>query len=268
MSSPRSPLDFGLFDTHCHLNDEAFAEDQEQVVEKAHEAGVEEMMVVGYDLPSSRRALKMTEGHRGVYAALGVHPPDAKTVTSDVFQEFQALLRREEVLAVGEIGLDFHYDYSPRDLQRQVFQLFLDLGKRMNKPVVIHDREAHGETLSILKEFATEHQGRIEGVMHCYSGSPEMLPPLLAMGFYISIAGPVTFKNARRLPEVVQAIPDERLLIETDSPYLAPHPYRGRRNEPSYLVEIAKRVAEIKGRSLCEIADLTTHNARQCFKLT
>lgn len=256
-----------FFDSHCHLNDEEFAADLDQVLVRAREAGVREMLVVGYDLPSSQQAMKLAEGNLGVYAAVGVHPHDAKTVTPAVLREVEEMLSRDKVVALGEIGLDFHYDYSPREVQKAVFRSFLELAKEKDKPIIIHDREAHGETLAILEEVAARLGGGFCGVMHCYAASPEMLPTFLALGFYISVAGPLTFKNAKRLPEVVGLVPEDRLLIETDSPYLTPCPYRGKRNEPLYVKEIARRVAEIKGKSLFEMAELTRENARRCFRI-
>lgn len=256
-----------LFDSHCHLNDEEFAADLDRVLDRARETGVREMLVVGYDLPSSQQAVKLAEDNLGVYAAVGVHPHDAKTVTPTVLKEIEEMLSRDKVVALGEIGLDFHYDYSPREAQKAVFRSFLELAKEKDQPVIIHDREAHGETLAILEEVDARLGGGFCGVMHCYAASPEMLPAFLALGFYISVAGPLTFKNAKRLPEVVSIVPEDRLLIETDSPYLTPCPYRGKRNEPMYVKEVARRVAEIKGKSFSEIAELTRKNARRCFRI-
>lgn len=259
--------DLIFFDSHCHLNDEEFATDADEVLVRARAAGVEEMLVAGYDLSSSQQAMKLATDHPGVYAAVGVHPHDAKTVTPAVLREVEKMLDREEVVALGEIGLDFHYDYSPREAQKAVFRSFLELAKKKDKPVIIHDREAHGETLAILEEVAALHGGGFCGVMHCYAASPEMLPAFLTLGFYISVAGPLTFKNTKRLPEVVSLVPEDRLLIETDSPYLTPCPYRGRRNEPMYVKEVARRVAEIWGKNIREVAEVTRNNARRCFRI-
>ncbi|HEY8345593.1 MAG TPA: TatD family hydrolase [Bacillota bacterium] len=256
-----------FFDSHCHLNDEAFAVDAREVILRAQTAGVGEMLVAGYDLSSSQQALKLAADHQGVYAAVGVHPHDAKTVTPAILREIEKMLDQEKVVALGEIGLDFHYDYSPREVQKAVFRSFLELAQKKDKPVIIHDREAHGDTLAILEEVAALRGGGFRGVMHCYAASPEMLPSFLALGFYISVAGPLTFKNAKKLPEVVSLVPEDRLLIETDAPYLTPCPYRGRRNEPIYVKEVAHRVAEIWGKSIREVAEVTRNNARRCFRI-
>lgn len=252
-----------LFDTHCHLNDEAFRKDREEALERAGRAGVKKMVVVGYDLPSSRTAVALAEKYPPVYAAVGVHPHDARTVTPEAVSEIERLLKREKVVALGEIGLDYHYDHSPREVQKGVFRQFLEIAKKAGKPVIIHDREAHADILTTLKETGPSFRG----VMHCYSGSAEMVREFLELGFFISIAGPVTFTNAKKMPEVVRAVPRERLVIETDAPYLAPHPYRGRRNEPLYLTEIACRVAEIRGLTPEETGETTWANACRLFAI-
>ena len=256
-----------FFDSHCHLNDEAFTTDVGEVLFRARTAGVREVLVAGYDLSSSQQALKLATVHPEVYAAVGVHPHDAKTVAPDVLREVEKMLDQEKVVALGEIGLDFHYDYSPREVQKAVFRSFLELAKKKDKPVIIHDREAHGETLAILEEVAARHGGGVCGVMHCYAASPEMLPAFLTLGLYISVAGPLTFKNAKKLPEVISLVPEDRLLIETDAPYLTPCSYRGRRNEPMYVKEVARRVAEIWGKSIREVAEVTRNNAYRCFRI-
>ncbi|NLM38009.1 MAG: TatD family hydrolase [Firmicutes bacterium] len=252
-----------LFDTHCHLNDETYQADLAAVLARARAAGVVRMLVVGYDLPSSRRALALAEAENGVYAAVGIHPHDAAGVTAADLECLAELLARPQAVALGEIGLDYHYENSPRRRQQEVFRAQLALARKAGKPVVIHGREAHADLVATLKAEG----GSFQGVMHCYSGSKEAAREYLEMGLYISVAGPVTFKNARKLPEVVPALPVDRLLIETDAPYLSPHPWRGRRNEPAYLVAVAERVAELLKLPVEAAADLTWNNGAACFGL-
>jgi len=252
-----------LTDTHAHLDFPQFDSDREEAIERALAAGVSRILNVGADLASSRRAVALAKAHPQIYAAVGVHPHDAKTLTEEVLTELRELARHPQVVAIGEIGLDFYRDLSPRDVQRQAFERQLALARELDKPVIIHDREAHAEVMDTLRRW----QG-LRGVLHCFSGSLEMARRAVELGFYISIAGPVTFKNARRLPEIVRQLPLERLLIETDCPYLAPHPHRGERNEPAYVRLVAEAVAEIKGLPLEEVARVTTANTQTLFGLT
>ena len=252
-----------LTDTHAHLDFPQFDSDREEAIERALAAGVGIIINVGADLASSRRAVALAEAHPQIYAAVGVHPHDAKTLTEEVLTELRELARHPQVVAIGEIGLDFYRDLSPRDVQRQAFERQLALARELDKPVIIHDREAHAEVMDTLRRW----QG-LRGVLHCFSGGLEMARRAVELGFYISIAGPVTFKNARRLPEIVRQLPLERLLIETDCPYLAPHPHRGERNEPAYVRLVAEAVAEIKGLPLEEVARVTTANTQTLFGLT
>ena len=252
-----------LFDTHCHLNDEAYREDWPAVLARARAAGVLRMLVVGYDLPSSERALELAEAEKGIYAAVGIHPHDAGGVTPATLQRLEELLRHPKAVALGEIGLDFYYDNSPRPRQEEVFRAQLALAKKAGKPVVLHVREAHGPLLAVLKAEG----GPYRGVLHCFSGSLEMAQAYLELGLYLAVGGPVTFKNARKLPEVLPAIPRDRLLLETDAPYLTPHPWRGQRNEPARLVAIAERVGAILGLTPVEVAALTWENGTACFGL-
>ena len=248
-----------LFDTHCHLNDDAYRDDLEEVIGRAREEG--SLLSWCPDTTCLPRRGVNGPAVPGVYAAVGVHPHDAVTYDAAVEKELQRLLAEEKVVAVGEIGLDYHYNHSPRERQQEVFQRQLALAKAADLPVIIHNREAHNDLLDLLQAAGKNHRG----VLHAYSGSKEMLPNFLALGFYISAGGPVTFKNARKLPEVVTAVPADRLVLETDAPYLTPHPYRGRRNEPAYLVHTAGRVAELRGISREELAVSTTENAFRLF---
>ncbi len=252
-----------LFDTHCHLNDPAYQADLAAVLKRARAAGVVRMLVVGYDLPSSQQALALAEAEDGIYAAVGIHPHDVAGVTAADLVRLEEMLAHPKAVALGEIGLDYHYENSPRREQQEVFRAQLALAQKVGKPVVIHGREAHADLVAALKAEGDRYQG----VMHCYSGSKEAAREYLDLNLYISVAGPVTFKNARKLLEVVPMLPPERLLLETDAPYLTPHPWRGRRNEPACLVAVAERVAQLRGMTTEAVADLTWENGAACFGL-
>lgn len=262
-----------LTDTHTHLDFPHFDNDRERVIERAATAGVGAMVNVGADLASSRAAVALAEAYPQVYAAVGVHPHDAKIVTEEMLGELEALASHSRVVAIGEIGLDFYRDLSPRGKQRQAFKQQLALASEVGKPVIIHDRQAHKEVMGILRHrvegghqpSAMSHKPK--GVLHCFSGDLAMAREAIEQGFYISIAGPVTFENARRLRELVRQLPLEKLLVETDCPYLTPHPHRGRRNEPAYVKLVAQEVAQIKGLSLEEVARITSDNAQALFAL-
>ncbi len=255
-----------LVDTHTHLDFPQFDDDRERVIERASAAGVKAIINVGTDLASSQTAVALAEAYPQIYAAVGVHPHDAKTMTGETLEELRALVSHPRVVAVGEIGLDFYRDLSPRDQQRQVFEQQLALASEVGKPVIVHDRDAHKEVMAILRHWIKSgHQPA--GVMHCFSGDLTMAKEAIELGFYVSTAGPVTFKNARRLHELVRQLPLEKLLVETDCPYLAPHPHRGKRNEPAYVKFVAQEVAHLKGLTLEEVAHVTSDNARTLFAL-
>ena len=218
----------------------------------------------GSDLASSYRAVQVAASHPGIYAAIGVHPHEVKDAARNYLEQLKALADNPKVVAIGEIGLDYHYDLSPRDEQKKAFIEQIALAKELLLPIIIHDRESHGDALEIIKQ---ENAGVNGGVLHCFSGSPEFAMECVRLGFYISIAGPVTFKNSRKLPDVVAAVPLDRLLIETDSPYLAPEPYRGKRNEPLYVRYVAEKVAAIRGITLNEIIEATSENAIRLFNI-
>jgi TatD DNase family protein len=259
-------LDNLLIDTHTHLDFPDFDGDREHVIQQAVAAGVRTIVNVGTDLDSSQAAVALAEAYPQIYAAVGVHPHDAKAMTTEVLDELRALASRPKVVAIGEIGLDFYRDLSPREKQRQAFEQQLALASEVGKPVIIHDREAHKEVMTILRRWAEGCQQSI-GVLHCFSGDLAMAKEAIKMGFYISIAGPVTFPNARRLRELVRQLPLEKLLVETDCPYLTPHPHRGKRNEPAYVKLVAQEAAHIKGLTLEEVARVTSDNARALFAL-
>ncbi|MGE7604787.1 TatD family hydrolase [Peribacillus sp. NPDC097675] len=251
-----------LFDTHVHVNAEQFNEDLEEVIERAQEAGVKNMIVVGFDRPTITRAMELVETYDFMFAAVGWHPVDAIDMTEEDLRWIEELSAHPKVVAIGEMGLDYHWDKSPKEIQKDVFRKQIRLAKKVGLPIIIHNREATADIVSILKE---ENASEVGGIMHCFSGSAETALECIDMNFYISLGGPVTFKNAKKPKEVAAAVPLERLLIETDCPYLAPHPFRGKRNEPSYVKLVAEQIAEIKQLSIEEVSQATTNNAKKLF---
>ncbi|HBC91905.1 MAG TPA: hydrolase TatD [Pelotomaculum sp.] len=251
-----------LFDTHAHIAEEEYELDREEVLERARGAGVAYINNVGYNLESSRRAITLAENHNMVYASVGFHPHNAIEAGPGYLGELKNMSAHPRVVALGEIGLDYYRDLSPREMQRKVFREQLSLARELSLPVIIHDRDAHGDLMDILRDLRL---GAAGGVMHCYSGSWEMAQECLAMGFYISIAGPVTYQNASRLKDVAGRVPIDRLLLETDAPYLTPSPHRGKRNEPSYIVFTAAEMAALKGMNVEELAKTCTENGRRLF---
>lgn len=251
-----------LFDTHVHLNDDQFNDDLEEVIERAKEAGVEHMVVVGFNRGTIERALQIADEYDFIYASVGWHPVDAIDMKEEDLVWLEEQARRPKVVAFGEIGLDYHWDKSPKNIQQKVFRKQIRLAKKLHLPLIIHNREATEDIVKILKE---EDAREVGGIMHCFSGSAEVAKECLALNFYISLGGPVTFKNAKKPKKVAEEIPLDRLLIETDCPYLAPHPYRGKRNEPAYVKLVAEQIAELKGISYEEAARVTTENARKLF---
>ena len=250
-----------LFDSHAHLDDEAFDADRDEVIARALSNGLAGMVNPGSCMKSSAAALALAEQHAAIYAAVGIHPHDADSADEAAYEQLLQWSRHPKVVAIGEIGLDYHYDFSPRSVQQEVFVKQLALAKECDLPVILHDREAHGDILRLVKEA-----GRgVRGVFHCFSGSLERAREVLKLGFYLSVGGTLTFKNAAKLPEVVKEVPFERLLLETDSPYLTPAPYRGRRNEPLHVRLVAEKVAELRGLSVEEVARQTTANTYRCF---
>jgi len=253
-----------FIDTHAHLYDKAFDEDREEVIKRYREEGGAELICVSFDMDSIPKAIQLAENYEFIYASVGVHPHDAADVPKNYLQILADYARHPKVVAMGEMGLDYYRDLSPRAVQQKVFVEQLNLAKDMGKPFIIHDRDAHGDLLDILKR---EGIGEAGGVMHCFSGSWEMARECMKMGLYISLAGPVTFKNARQAKEVAVHIPLDRLLLETDCPYLAPEPRRGKRNEPSYVKYVAECVAELKGMAREELTAVTSANAKKLFNL-
>jgi len=253
-----------LFDTHVHLNAEQYNEDLQEVIARAQQEGVSNMVVVGFDRPTIQRAMELADQYEFIYACVGWHPVDAIDMTEADLLWIEELAAHPKVVAIGEMGLDYHWDKSPKDIQKEVFRRQIRLAKKVKLPIVIHNREATADIVEILKEEAAEEVG---GIMHCFSGSPEVAKECVNMNFYISLGGPVTFKNAKKPKEVAAEIPLEKLLIETDCPYLTPHPYRGQRNEPGYVKLVAEQIAEIKGISFDEVAQVTSQNAKKLFDI-
>jgi TatD DNase family protein len=246
-----------LVDSHCHLDDEQFDPDREQVIERARAAGVDRMMAIGTGdgPPDLEAAVRLARQYPFIYATVGVHPHDAAKAKPETFAALEALLHEPKVLAVGEIGLDYHYDFSPRDVQAAVFAEQLKLAGRAGKPVVIHTREAWEDTLRMLRE-----QWRGGGIIHCFSGGPAEARQVLELGFHLSFGGVLTFPKAETLREAARFAPDDRLLVETDAPYLAPVPKRGKRNEPAFMIETVRRLAEVRGVTPEHIEAVTTDN--------
>ena len=249
-----------LFDTHAHLNDPRFNEDRHELIDSLGKNGVSLFCEIGYDIDSSVEALNLAQKYDFVYAALGVHPHDTQHLTENDMTRLKELLAHPKAVALGEIGLDYYYDNSERDKQRFWFDRQLKLASEVKKPVVIHTRDAMGDTIDILRANSQN-----TGIIHCYSGSKESAKILLDMGYYISFAGPLTFKNANTALEVAAYVPEDRILIETDSPYLAPVPHRGKRNTPVYVAEVAKKLAEIRGTTFEHIANVTFENAKRVY---
>ncbi len=251
-----------LFDTHVHLNADQFEDDMEEVIDRAKQAGVDYMVVVGFDRVTIPKAISIAESHENIYAAVGWHPVDAIDMTEDDLKWIEELAAHPKVVAIGEMGLDYHWDKSPKEIQKEVFRKQIALAKKVKLPIIIHNREATEDIVEILQE---ENAQEVGGIMHCFSSTPEIAEQCLEMNFYISLGGPVTFKNAKEPKEVAKVVPINKLLIETDCPYLAPHPYRGKRNEPAYVKLVAEKIAELKEMSLEELGEHTTKNAKKLF---
>ncbi|TVP95089.1 MAG: TatD family deoxyribonuclease [Acholeplasmatales bacterium] len=249
-----------LIDTHVHLNNPALLETLPAVLEKAERAGVKTMVVVGYDPASNLKALELAKTHTPLYAAVGFHPTEATKVKEADYATLAAWLECEKVVALGEIGLDFYWDKTHHDTQVAVFKRQIEMAQARRLPIAVHMRDATEKTYETLKPYAP-----LVGVMHCYSGSAEMAEKFVGLGMHISLGGPVTFKNARVPKAVARIVPLERLLIETDAPYLAPHPYRGKQNHPGYLPLIAQAIADERGITYEAVAEATTRNARKLF---
>jgi TatD DNase family protein len=254
-----------LVDSHCHLDDDKFATDLDAVIERAQAAGVAHMMAIGTGSgpPDLEVAIRLADRYPCFYATVGVHPHDASKATPATFDRLRALLQHPKVLAIGEIGLDYHYDFSPREVQREVFAAQLRIAAEAGKPIVIHTREAWDDTLRLIDETPPARGG----IMHCFTGGADEARQSLDRGFSLSFGGVLTFPKAENVREAARITPPDRLLVETDAPYLAPVPHRGKRNEPAFVVETARRLAAVRGVTLAEIASLTTENfTRLCLQ--
>jgi TatD DNase family protein len=266
-------LETPLVDTHAHLDFSQFDKDRDQVISRAADEGITRIVTVGFDLDSSRQTVALTSSYGNLWACVGIHPHEASRATSEVLNSLRNLSKHHKVVAIGETGLDYYRDRSPRDVQRRVFRKELDLAAEVGKPVVIHDRAAHEDIIHIIRTWAEDiasSNGKLQpplGVVHCYSGDLIMANELFDLGFYISIAGPVTYPKATHLQELVSRLPLDRLLIETDCPFLSPHPHRGKRNEPANVKLIAQKISEIRNMPLEKISQMTTDNARRLFRL-
>ena len=250
------------FDSHAHLTEDCFTQDFDAIVENMKAASVTGMMEIGYDLASSEKAVQLAERFDWVHAAVGSHPDDAEQVDDARIAVYRELCKNPRVKAIGEIGLDYHYEEPGREVQKRAFRMQLALAQELSMPVVIHEREAHEDGLRILEEFPA-----VRGVFHCFSGSYEMAKELIKRGWYIGFTGVVTFKNARKAVETAANIPLDRILIETDCPYMAPEPFRGRRCDPSLVPYVAKKIAELRGLSPEAVAAATAENAKHCFRI-
>ena len=252
-----------LFDTHAHMDDRAFDEDRAQLLEDLPKQGLALVMNPGCSLESSRNVVKISREYAYIYGAVGSHPDVADEVNEAVIEEYRMLCKlNPKVKAIGEIGLDYHYEDIPRDLQKKAFIAQMELAKELDMPVIVHERDAHEDGMDIIRKFPT-----VKGVFHCYSGSAEMARQLTDMGWYIGFTGVLTFKNARKAVETAQSIPLETIVIETDCPYMAPEPFRGKRNDPSLVYRVAEKLAEIRGISVEEAQKATFENGKRLYRI-
>jgi TatD DNase family protein len=255
-----------LIDSHAHIQGPEYASEVQAVVQRAREAGVETIIVVGGagELSSNQAAVALAESHPGLYATVGMHPHDAKDVGEDEIEKLKHLTAKAKVIAVGETGLDFYYNHSPREVQRKVFARFIQMATETNLPLVVHERDAFQDAAELLR---SEGCGQLRGVIHCFTGDYQAARQYLDLGFYLSFTGIITFKNAQALRDVVRDVPLERMFMETDSPYLTPVPHRGKRNEPAYVRFVAETIAKVKGLTFEEVARVTSNNVRELFRI-
>lgn len=253
-----------LFDTHAHVNDDMFKDDQEAMLQSCFDAGVEYIVCPGCDRATSESAVALADRFNQIYAAVGLHPEEVASAKEEDFEYYYKIAKSNpKVVAIGEIGLDYYWDMSQKDLQKEYFIRQIDIARQVNLPFIIHDREAHGDTMDIIRK----HAKGMQGIFHCYSGSYEMARQAMNLGFYISFAGPVAFKNSKSLKEVAKEVPMDRILIETDSPYLTPPPFRGKRNDPSKTQFIAQEIASLKGMDVEEFAAICLDNGKTIFNI-
>ena len=253
-----------LIDTHAHLDDARFDGDRDAMIARAREAGVEHFVTIGCDLTTSRAAVELADRYPFIYATVGVHPHEARQIGDSWYDDLRRLAQHKKVVAYGEIGLDYHYNHSPPKLQRERFREQITLARELRLPIVVHTREAQDDTIAILKE---ENAADVGGVFHCFSGDARLAKNALDLGFLLSFSGVITFQNATMLRDIVKTVPMDRILVETDSPYLTPAPHRGKRNEPAHVRLVAEKIAAIQGMTADQIAELTSQNARRVFKI-
>ena len=251
----------GIFDSHAHYDDFKFSEDRDAVLSELPGNGVEYVINCGCDLKSCQHSIDICNKYDYFYCALGIHPSEIGENSEEEFEKIKKLTAYNKCVAVGEIGLDYHYDFVPKDKQLEFFEKQLKFAVEADLPVIVHDREAHEDTLRLLKKYTPK------GVLHCFSGSVETAKEILKLGMYIGLGGAVTFKNAKKPLEVAEFLPEDRLLLETDCPYMAPEPFRGKRNDPGYLFRMAERLAEIRGISVEEVHEITTQNAKNLYRI-
>lgn len=254
-----------FFDSHAHYDDKRFDNDRREIIQDAFNNKVSYILNASSSKRSVEKTLSLANEFKNIYAAIGIHPHDAKDIDEDFIKELENHAKNQKVVAIGEIGLDYYHNFSPRDTQKFWFKRQISLAKDLKMPIIIHDREAHQDVLDIIK---SEEAKEVGGVFHCFSGSIEMAKEVLKNNFYISLAGPITFKNSRKAVKVAEYVPIDQLLIETDSPYLTPEPYRGKRNYSAYVKFVAQKIADIKGMELEEVAKKTTDNAKKLFGIT
>ncbi|MFC1599720.1 TatD family hydrolase [Patescibacteria group bacterium] len=251
-----------IIDTHCHIQFKPLSNNIDAVIHRAHEAGVGKMIVVGCDIESTEGALKIAESHDGIYAAVGLHPQDSKKLTDQMWEEFRKLAKHEKVVAIGETGLDFFKEYSPKDVQIRVLKQHIVLAKELDLPLIVHNRDSDEQCLEVLQE-----EGVKDAVFHCFGSNVEFARKVWMAGYYTSFTGIITYPTARNLHAVVEECPMDAMMVETDCPYLAPQKYRGGKNEPSYVVEVAKEIAQLKNMSYDDVSRITSENAHNFFKI-
>ena len=253
-----------LIDSHCHIDDARYDADREAMIQRAQAAGIGHFVTIGCDLATSRAAVALAQKRPFISATVGVHPHEVKHIQDGWYDELRTLAKSERVVAYGEIGLDYHYDHSPRDVQRARFREQVHLARKLRLPIVIHTREAQEDTVAILKE---EKAGEVGGVFHCFSGDAWLAKDALDLGFYLSFSGVITFQNATMLRDIVKTVPLDRILVETDAPYLTPVPHRGKRNEPAYVRHVADKIAELHGISVPDVEEATSQNTKRLFRI-
>jgi len=253
-----------LFDTHAHFNDKRFKDDRDEAIKKAFESGVSYILNVSYNIPSLDDSVSLSRKYSYIYAAVGIHPHYSKEMNDEVFEKIASLAGDKKVVGIGEIGLDYYRDLSPRYVQKDCFVRQINLAKEVKLPIIVHIRDANEDALNILKN---ENAREVGGIIHSFSGDINMAKEVIENNFYISVGGPITYRNAGKLVDVVKYVPLDRLLIETDCPYLTPEPFRGRRNDSSLVRLVAEKIADIKGKTFDDIADITTSNAKRLFNI-